>query len=178
MKLLQLLSVLPVLLVMLLLPIHQGWLLEYFTSRDVTLNEVLILKEAQGTAVFYYTRDAFRDAQLQLVSSACLSEPGTLLFCLYQTHARTPASTHVQRPQEPCFLVARRVTKHCYWLLLFVLVFLRAGAAVCACVQERVQPQLACGGKRDALCQPLSSLQVGYRMGHRVTFSSAGLPLI
>ena len=47
---------------------YQGWLLEYFTSRDVTLNEVLILKEGPGTAMFYYTRDAFTDAQLQLVS--------------------------------------------------------------------------------------------------------------
>ena len=45
----------------------QGWLLEYFTSRDVTLNEVLILKQAPGKAVFYYTRDAVRDAQLQMV---------------------------------------------------------------------------------------------------------------
>lgn len=50
---------------------QQGWLLEYFTSRDVTLNEVLILKHAPGQAVLYYTRDAVRDAQLQLVSVPC-----------------------------------------------------------------------------------------------------------
>lgn len=45
----------------------QDWLPEYFTSRDVTLNEVLILKQSPDKAVFYYTRDALRDAQLQRV---------------------------------------------------------------------------------------------------------------
>jgi hypothetical protein len=47
----------------------QSWLYEYFTSRDVTMNEVLIIKQAPGQAMFYYTRDALRDVQLQLVST-------------------------------------------------------------------------------------------------------------
>lgn len=48
----------------------QAWLPEYFTSRDVTMNEVLIVKQAPGAAMFYYTRDALRDVQLQLVRAA------------------------------------------------------------------------------------------------------------
>jgi hypothetical protein len=46
----------------------QSWLYEYFTSRDVTMNEVLIIKQGPGHAMFYYTRDALRDVQLQMVS--------------------------------------------------------------------------------------------------------------
>jgi hypothetical protein len=51
-----------------LLLLLQSWLYEYFTSRDVTMNEVLIIKQGPGQALFYYTRDALRDVQLQLVS--------------------------------------------------------------------------------------------------------------
>jgi hypothetical protein len=52
----------------------QSWLYEYFTSRDVTMNEVLIIKQGPGQAMFYYTRDALRDVQLQLVSKfVCLA---------------------------------------------------------------------------------------------------------
>jgi hypothetical protein len=76
----------------------QGWLPEYFISRDVsrieslvlpvslivflihgvdksehlvtmqvTMNEVLVIKESPDRAVLYYSRDALRDVQLQLV---------------------------------------------------------------------------------------------------------------
>ncbi|WIA17366.1 hypothetical protein OEZ85_014227 [Tetradesmus obliquus] len=45
----------------------KSWLYEYFTSRDVTMNEVLIIKQGPGQALFYYTRDALRDVQLQLI---------------------------------------------------------------------------------------------------------------
>lgn len=40
------------------------------------MNEVLIIKQGPGQAMFYYTRDALRDVQLQLVRDGAEPLPG------------------------------------------------------------------------------------------------------
>lgn len=55
------------------------------------MNEVLIIKQGPSQVMFYYTRDALRDVQLQLVSYLRLHNLGVLCASMGMPDSATAA---------------------------------------------------------------------------------------
>ncbi|GAX84702.1 hypothetical protein CEUSTIGMA_g12124.t1 [Chlamydomonas eustigma] len=88
--------------------LSKQWLTEYFITRDVTMNEVLILKVAPTTTLFLYTRDALRDVQANIIrpSVHCLSSEFALAWEIEDN------GTPYAAPQQICRSLVRYLKGH------------------------------------------------------------------
>lgn len=88
--------------------LSKEWLTEYWITRDITQNEVLILKVAEGQAIFFYTEAARADAATYLIrpSVHCLKTEFHLVW-----HCEEDGTPYVAS-QQVCRSIVRYLKGH------------------------------------------------------------------
>jgi hypothetical protein len=84
---------------------------EHLVTMQVTMNEVLVIKESPDRAVLYYSRDALRDVQLQLVRLQ-LSPPTFSVGTGGNVAHETPKSSTAHRHLNVSNMVVEFKTPH------------------------------------------------------------------